>query len=301
MQIANKILKAATMKPITTLVLPVDKFSSWIFEQNKKFSSGTKFKEGKFRGKNVTSTVEFEFKGGLLEPIDKVLLLALITEKTNGNDVISAQRLFKTLGGSNHLSATFKERLLNSVRKLATTYIKINMTEIVNLCYKGNKTIIEGNLVHCNIITAEINHKISDSAIEILDSPLLKVAEIKRQIAHVPIYFLSKINCNENLIILNWYLLERIVKIVGSHSSSKKRVRKLNTTILLETLCQKCGFVGLDKYDLRRLRDNIRKILEHFVKIGLILEYKFLKINGKNHSIEISLNGVSISTEENKI
>lgn len=301
MQLPAKILKV-TMKQITELVIPTDKFSDWLFDQ-KKISNVTKMNEGNFKGKEVYSTITFKFGGGLLEPIDKAVLLALISERAAGNEIVSAQRLFETLGGSNHLTEDVKEWLLNSVRKLSDTYVKVNMTELVTAIYKGKKATIEGNLIHANIITAEINKKVTDSAIQLVgDSPVMQVADVKNQIARLPKNALSKVRGSMNQIILSWYLLERVAEIVGSHSSNrKKRVHKLQPVILFDTLCQKCGFVDLDKYDLRRLRDNIRKILEHFKQINLILDYEFTKVNGKIYSIEISVNGVTISTEENQI
>lgn len=289
MQTQNKILKTV-MKPITELVILTDKFSDWIFDQ-KKISDSTKMFEGVFKGKKISSTVTFKFGGGLLQQFDKSVLLALINERNAENEFVSIQRLFETLGGGNHLTSKMKTKLLKSVRKLMATIVKIDCVELVNLCYKGKKATIEGPLLHCNIITAKINSQVTDDVIQLVaDSPLLQVADIKNQIARLPSNFLPKIRSTENLIALNWFLLEQVAEIVGSNSRErKKRVHKLNCSILFDTLFNKCGFSDLDKIQKSRLRENIKNILEHFQNCGLIEDFKFTKENGEIRSIEIFL------------
>lgn len=294
MQPKNEITKTV-MKPITTLVLPIDRLSSWLFEQTK-IKDIVKMHEGKIRQQNIFSTVEFHFKGGLLLPFDKVVLLALITERQNGNTVVSVQRLFETLGGSNHLPQKMKEKLLASVRKLMVTFIKVECAEIATI-YKSTKKRVEGMLLPCNIVSAVINGKTTDSVIELhSDSPLLQIADFKSQILRLPVNFLAKVRANENLIILNWCLMERCGKIVGSYSPSgerKKRVRKLSTSILFDTLFNQCGFTNLDKIQKSRLRESIRIIMNHSKNCGLIDGFNFVKENGEFRSIEISLKHVA--------
>lgn len=304
MKKSDEIAKAL-MNPVAELVIPTDKFSDWLLDQDKPKIEITKSMfEGTFKGKEVSSTVTFKFGGGLLRQFDKSVLVALISEFRAGNKFASVQRLFETLGGGNHLTPKMKDKLLSSVRKLMTTYVKINMAEIVQKCYTGKKTtMIEGMLLPCKIETVEINGKITEGTIHLLgDSPLFQVADTKNQIARLPSKFLSKIRATENLITLHWFLLERVAEIVGSNSEDrKKRVRKLNTFILFETLCQKCGFINLGKIQKSRLRENVEKILEQFKICGLIENFNFVKKDEKIYSIEIFIVGGNLQNSDENL
>lgn len=278
------------MKPITELVLPIDKFSDWIFDQTK-ICDTTKMSEGVFKGKSISSRITFKFGGGLLVPFDKTVLLALNSEYNADNEFVSLQRLFETLGGGNHLTDKMKVELLKSVRKLMETYVKIDMTELVQNCYKSKITTVEGMLLPCKIVTTEINSKITEGTIHLLgNSPIFQVADIKKQIMRLPCNLISALplRSTESTISLAWFLLKRVGEIVGSNSAErKKRVHKLSTSILFETIFEKCGFTGLDKEKRRNLLNNIKKILEHFQNYKLIPSFEIIKKNGKNYSIEV--------------
>lgn len=289
MQTKNPILKAE-MKPIVELVLPIDKFSDWILDQTK-ICDTTKMSEGIFKGKPIFSRISFKFGGGLLVQFDKAVLLALISEYDVGNEFVSLQRLYETLGGSNHLTSNMKTQLSKSIEKLMNTFVDIDMGEIVDARYKGNQAKLKSMLLPCKLATAEIKGKITDGVIQLLGhSPLLDVADIKNQIARIPVKTISELplRSTEATISFAWYLLERISEIVGSNSSErKKRVHKLQTTILFATLYDKCGFTDLNRDQRQKLRKSMEIILEHFQNCGLINSFNFIKKNGKNYSIEI--------------
>jgi hypothetical protein len=290
MQTKNPIFKAE-MKPIVELILPIDKFSDWILDQTKIYDT-TKMSEGMFKGNPISSRITFKFGGGLLVQFDKAVLLALISEYDAGNEFVSFQRLFETLGGSNHLTSPIKTKLSKSIEKLMNTFVDIDMGEIVNARYKGNQAKLKSMLLPCKLATAEINSQITDGVIQLLGhSPLLDVADIKSQIARIPVKTISElpIRSTATAISLAWYLLERISEIVGSNSSErKKRVHKLQYTILFDTLYDKCGFTDLNRDQRQKLRKSMETILEHFQNCGLINSFNFIKKNGKNYSIEIS-------------
>lgn len=211
MQTKNPILKAE-MKPIVELVLPVDKFSDWILAQMKIYDT-TKMSEGMLKGKPISSRITFKFGGGLLVQFDKAVLLALICEQAAGNEVVSLQRLYETLGGSNHLTSPMKTKLSKSIEKLMNTFVDIDMGEIVDARYKGNQAKLKSMLLPCKLATVEINSQITDGVIQLLGhSPLLDVADIKSQIARIPVKTISELplRSTEATISLVWYLLERV-------------------------------------------------------------------------------------------
>jgi hypothetical protein len=287
---AKNFIEKTEMKPITELVLPIDKFSDWILDQTK-ICDTTKMSEGIFKGKPVSSRITFKFGASLLIQFDKAVLLALISEYDAGNEFVSFQRLFETLGGGNHLTPKMKAKLSKSIEKLMNTFVDIDMGEIVNARYKGNQAKLKSMLLPCKLATAEIKGKITDGVIQLLGhSPLLDVADIKSQIARIPVKIISELplRSTEATISLAWYLLERVTEIVGSNSSErKKRVHKLQTTILLTTLYTKCGFIELNRDQRQKLRKSIEIILEHFKNCSLITSFEFIKKNGINYSIEI--------------
>ena len=277
------------MNPVTELVLPVDKFSDWLFDQPR-INDIKKMSEGIFKGKEISSKVSFKFNAGLISQFDKAVLLGTISEQNAGNSFFSLQHLYQTLGGSNHLTPKMCARLSKSIEKLMNTAVEVDMSEIVESRYTGKQYKIKGMLLPCKIVTAEINGNIVKGAIQLIGNlPMFDVADIKNQIARQNAKLISELplRSTENTIQLSWFLLERVCEIVGSNSEKrKKRVHKLNTSILFETIFKKCGFTNLNRYQIRDLRETIKIILEHFKKCSLIHSFEFIKKGGRHYSIE---------------
>ncbi|MBQ7704014.1 MAG: hypothetical protein IJT73_01090 [Selenomonadaceae bacterium] len=60
-------------------------------------------------------------------------------------------------------------------------------------------------------------------------SILLTIAEMKQQLIHCnPDLLTAPVYYTVTAISIKWYLLERILKIKGSHSAESKHIQKLN-------------------------------------------------------------------------
>ena len=237
-----------------------------------------------------------------LSPTDKLILAVALSEQDAGYSFTTFDRIFHALGGGQRLSEApkMKEVIAESFRRLRITHLTVDLTALAqhSKIYQNSipdelnhkKKILEGVLLPTETLTTNINGKIVDGTIHFLGySILLKIANMKNQIAR----------CNQSLLAapvrstlqtlsLKGYLLERILKIKGSHDTKRnKRVRKLNNIILFDTVYKKCELDGNDSRRTTEYRKYISQILDHFVNRAFIKAYRFLKKNGKFYSIEI--------------
>ena len=237
-----------------------------------------------------------------LSPVDKLILSAALSEQDTGNFFTTYSRIFHAIGGGQRLSEApkIKEVIAESLLKLRVTHLKVDLTALAELYKqyqnsipkesKNKKNILEGVLLPTEILTTTINGKIVDGTIHFLGkSILLKVAEIKKQLARCEQNLLeAPVRTTEQTLCLKGYLLERILKIKGSHDEKRnKRVRKLSNFILFDTVYKKCGLDANNTSRTTEYRKTITQILDHFITRNFIKSYNFVKKNGKFYSIEI--------------
>lgn len=285
-------------KPATVITLPTDQLADFLvgtskLSDKKIFECKTRIKKnGKKSGvaTAIYSVVTLKIaEGGTFDRFDKIIILALGTLQNAGNEFISLRQLYKTLGGNDkYLTKTARKFLLERIDKLRLSEFKIDMTEYLNNCTKDKPKKIacskKTNILPCEVVTQKINNKITADVIRLLAPiPFFEIADVKDRIARQPLQLITDLglNATTTTITLSWYLLERVIKIVGSHNS--KRARNLNNSILFDTLFKDCGFTDFNrdkKYDIRK---TITKILTHFKDCGLINDFKFTE---NFHSIE---------------
>lgn len=239
-----------------------------------------------------------------IDPFDKLILSAAISEVASGNDVVSFSRLFHTIGGGRDMcdAPNIKNAIEESLSKLRRIEITANVTELTRQ-YKQyaeqldavpnakGQFILSGALLPSETICAVINGKVIDGAIHFLGKPvLLKIATMKGQIKRCnPDLLNVPIRATVQNLKLNYYLLERILKIKGSNDAKrKKRVHQLSNSILFDTVFSQCGLQDADKWQKQDFRKAISGILDHFVSEDFIDGYEFNKSGKKFHSISIN-------------
>ena len=240
-----------------------------------------------------------------LKPFDNAVFGAAVSEYNAGNEITTYGRIFHILGGGRDLrdAPSVQAAIADSLRKLRQTQITVDLTALVknrkykkyasklelNQQYKG-KIIIEGALLPTFSLSSVINgHLIEEGAIQFLDkSPLVKIAEMKGQITTIPqdLLDIPKLRCTVKTITLKTYLAERIVKSKGSNDKSRKHVCRLNKIILFDTIFSQLEIDDGEKWKKQDCRQNIKKILDHFVYKNFIKSYQFTIKNGKFYSIE---------------
>ena len=293
------------LKKIKEFVVPIDKLSSVIFDTDK---AGI---EGIVENRHLDILTPFSLKllkdnnGNdiLLDPLDKLIISAAVSEQLAGNYVISFSRLFHDIGGGDKLkfAPIVQASLINRISKLRRTEISVDLTDLlanfknyaetlgVNLNRNG-KIILTGAILPSETITAVINGRIIESAIHFLDSPIIfAIANMKNQIARFnPALLDVPIKTTEQTLKLRYYLLERILKTKGSLDPKRsKRVRKLSSSILFETIYRQCGLADATKRQKQECRNNVIEILNHLASENFIKNYEIVKQDATFYSISI--------------
>lgn len=301
----NQNIFKTKLKKIKEFVVPIDKLSSVIFDTDKEGI------EGIVENRHLDILTPFSLKllkdnNGNdipLDPIDKLIILVAISEQLAGNDVITFSRLFHDIGGGDKLThaPVIQAVLIDRISKLRRTEISVDLTALlakfknyaetlgVNPNPNG-KIILTGALLPSETITAVINGRIIEGAIHFLSSPVIfTIASMKNQIARFNPNLLDvPIKTTEQTLKLKFYLLERILKIKGSNDPKRnKRVRKLNNSILFETIYRQCGLSDAEEWQKQDARKNIVQILDHFVSQNFIKNYEIVKQDATFYSISI--------------
>lgn len=305
LQPPSKIPQIKLGEKISDLIMPIDKLSNVIVGIDSDEIEGILENRKSNVETSVTLTLPRDRNGNdiPINPTDKLIILACLSEKAAGNDIITLGRLFHDIGGGRDLvdAPKIKAAIIDSIRRLRITNLKVDLTDLIeqypkyaeSLGQKKNKNgrvILEGALIPSENITVEVNGKIAESAIHIIGTPILwRIAKMKNQLAHCEQELLNvPIRTTEQTLMLKGYLLERILKIKGSNDPKRnKRVRKLSNVILFNTIYQKCNLDGNDTRRTTEYRKTITQILNHFITRNFITDYKFIKKNGKFYSIEV--------------
>lgn len=290
--------------PTKELVICIDKMKKNICNPLKK-SKKRKIIEDKRSKTKTPLKINFSSDVEDVTAYDELILDVCISEQFKGNEYTTPAIIHRALGGSKtKLTTKDKDKILQSVRKLATTFIDFDITDV---CKKfgyndGKEYKYSGAILPCEYVTATINGWTDSAVIHFLrKTPLLDVATFKGQIATCDISLLDvpKIRNTDTILAIKGYLLRRILQIKGSHNPHKKHfcgknkegklnfrtAKKLKKIILFETLFQNCELSDADRFKQRDARTAISKILDHFKEKGVITEWHFVKKDGAYYSI----------------
>ena len=165
------------------------------------------------------------------------------------------------------------------------TQIKIDMSDTCEkMNYNGGKGFkITAPLLPCCYVEAEINGQAA-AAIKFYDeSPILKVARLKRQIITYENRLLDvpKQNNTPKVIELKNYVMQRITEI---------KFHKMTPTIVFDDVFSKCGILKDDTSTAKKQRHDARKTViaffEHLQKQGEISAFEVTKKGRKHYSIK---------------
>ncbi len=286
------------IKPAKEFIILSDKLKKTIFDVSQKDYENREIIESHkplvLSTLNIYSSTEFKDKP-YLTGFDEIIFDACISEQYAGNEFTTPAIIHRAFGGSKtKITSAEKARILNSIRKLATTFIDFDMSAA---CDKfnyndGKHFTYSGYLLPTEFISASVNGQIVANVIHFLrDSPLFDVAKIKKQIiaANNDLLSVPNTNTNENALIIKGYLFRRISIIKGSHSNKRsKRVKKLQPIILLDSLFEHCELINADRNRKSEYRNVIEKVMNHFKFLHFIKEWHFEKQGNKFYSIHFS-------------
>jgi len=295
--------------PSKKLVIAIDKMKQYIFKTGKPTLTPIIIEDKKTNTEtDLTVTLSDEFKEEKkLSAYDELILDICVSEQFAGNEYTTPAIIHRAMGGSKtKITAKDKEKIMWSVRKLATTYIDFDFTDTCKRFgyNNGEGYKYSGYLLPAEYITKTINGQVDSAVIHFLrDSPLLDVARMKNQFitCDVALLDVQNIRNTELVLKLKGYLLRRVLQIVGSRKPHKKhfagkkkdgkpihrQANKLADKILLDTIFEQCEISDADKWKKQDARNIISKIMNHFKEEGLISEWRFETKYGKFHAVKI--------------
>ena len=293
--------------PSRELVIATDKMKANVFDATNDNAERGILEDKKSKivtPLDIHFSTEFKDKNKLTA-FDELIFDVCISEQFKGNKLTTPAIIHRAMGGSKtNFTAKEKDKILQSVRKLATTFIDFDITKTCKqFNYNdGRGYKYNGYLLPCEYIAASINGWTDSAVIHFLrDSPLLDVARIKNQFATCDVALLDvpNIRNSELVLSLKGYLLRTVLKIIGSHKKHKKHFRgkgkdgkpffqqatKLQKIIKLDTLFEQCGLSDATNNRKSEYRKAIAKIMNHFQSQNLISEWHFEKKDGRFYSI----------------
>ena len=281
----NAILIPQTRQP-KQFVMTKDKITNKFFEGALPVGSrdvliGT---EGR-KSKKAVVSIDFEdlphvFISKTITPYDREVHDAIVSLYIDGeNEYITPLMIYRTMTGNPKAELTEKKAkdISDSVTKCSMTRIFIDSSEEAG-AFGMERAEYEGSLLFAEKIKGSHKGEISEW-IHILKTPILyQYADNKGQIARSPIELLNTpVNKNDEAIILQGYLLRRILAMQGS---------KLSRNIVYETVYKHLDISAASAGALRKkqtkVRDTVKKILNDWVSKKFIRTYKE---NKKGNSI----------------
>lgn len=296
--------KFLQLYPSKKFVIPIDKLKKDIFDTN---DNNTERDVVESERLDIVTPLDVRFSSlGRLNAFDELVFDVCMSEQYHGNNHTTLSIIHRAMGGSkSNFTAKEKEKILQSIRKLADTWIKFDCSD----CFKkfgyndGKSYKYEGYLLPLEFVMATVNGQLDSAVIHFLrKSPLLDVATMKGQIAttcDLSLLDIPRIRNTDLVLSVKGYLLRRIVQTIGSRQKHNahivgkkqgggyiyKRAIELPKVIKLDTLFSQCGLSDATKRQQQQARETIAKILNHFMTKGLITEWQFTKKDGKFYSI----------------
>ena len=296
-EVAEK--KKLQLFPSKNFVFLTDKLKKNIFDLTQKNYENREIIESKkpliLTALNIYFSTEFKNKP-YLTGYDQIIFDACISEQHHGNEFTTPAIIHRAIGGSKtKLTLAEQEKILNSVRKLATTFIDFDMSDVCeHFKYNEGKSFTySGYLLPAEFLSAYVNGQLSSAVIHFIqNSPLLDVAKMKKQLISCDNLLLEvpSTNINENILAVKGCLLRRILSIKGSHNPKRgKRVSKLCPVILFDSIFEQCELLDADRNRKSEYRNAVEKFLNHFKSCGLISDWHFEKKGNKFYSIHLKL------------
>lgn len=293
--------------PSKQIVIATDKLKKKIFDANYKDEESNVLEDKKL---NLITPLDVIFTGKdklkqNLTGFDELVFDICASEQFKGNEYTTPAIIHRAMGGSKtNFTAEQKDKILQSIKKLALTWIDFDCTKVFEkFGYNdGAKYKYEGHLLPSEIVTKTIGGQTDSAVIHFLrKTPLLDVAQMKGQIITCDVALLDVPSLRNTDLVLAFkgYLLRWILQIKGSYGKHKahlagktsdgkpyfKRNTKLQKIIKFDTLFEQCGLSDADKWQQQDARKIITKILEHFKAEGVISKWEFTKKDGKFYSI----------------
>ena len=243
----------------------------------------------------IVTRVSFAYKNvGIFAPkdgddkgftsLDKEVHDAVVSLYAAGNKVFSPAMVYRTMAGKNDSAFVPQEKLKEvtaSIYKCMSSLITIDASEEASIY--GLDAMYSQNLIYAKAVTLktkgwEVN------AFMLIDEPVLyKYSKLKRQVFSVPLRVLDTPPSKTNdVIVLQGYLV-RLVETLRITTAN------ISKTILYSTLYELLDSTNATKQKLLRIRTNVKAILDYWVEIGYISNYREVTQGRAKFSVELEV------------
>ena len=265
---------------------PVDKVTRSVFDRRKNSAfyenPEIRVKVGTKGGKPVLSIISInisELKNVtisndvMLNPYNRAIHNIAVSLYNAGNTHITPSLIYHTINGGRRekeVPEQVRQDIMDSMRKLMLTFIKIDATEEAK-AFGFDKLTFEGYLMPVKLVTALINGQEVESFKFLDEPPLYTYASKKKQISRCDIGLLAAdISMTPENIVIRDYLLEQILTMQNTHN-------KRNNVILYDTLYEYLGVEAPNNNALKQkrlgIREKVKTILNAWVKAKFITGY----------------------------
>ena len=228
-----------------------------------------------------------------ITPYDREIHNAVATLASAGNEFINPSMIFQLISGNSgntNISPETRKEILRSIDKMMVTLVTIDASaEVGTHMITKHTGIYKGPLIPAERVEImELNgQKVTDCIHLLKNPPLYDYARDKNQIGSIDIKMLDTplSNTKENIEIKG-YLLRRIASIKNSKSN-------MSDTIRYDTLYKYLQIKAPNKNALYRqyqeVRNKVKKLLDFWIKMGLISSYREEKEGKSIAKVTISI------------
>lgn len=201
-----------------------------------------------------------------LEPYDKRVYVAAAACYNTIGPYFTYQQLYRAMGFKGRAGKQDKEKLDESLTKMATARITIDNTDEARR-YNYDKFVYDGMLLPMERVRAMVGGKVTEAVIHpFRELPMLTFARQRKQITTIPVNVLdSPLSMTPENLRLEDYFIERISKMKRKGSKTSKRM-------LFETVFEKVGIHT--RKQRQRALGKINKLLEHYKTCRFIDGYQ---------------------------
>lgn len=201
-----------------------------------------------------------------LTPFDKRVYIAVSALYNAGNNIITLSQIYYAMGNTGRPGQRDLTKINDAITKMKHAEITLDSSGEAEKIKNYKKFVYDGDLLPMERLTAVVNGKVTEGAINLFrEPPLMSFAKERKQVTTLDIKLLqSPISKTDANLLIDDYLLERINK--------EKRSNKKSCTILLETLYQYANITT--KKQKQRAPEKIEKYLKYYREAGLFKNYK---------------------------
>lgn len=227
---------------------------------------------------------------------DREVCFACIAEQTAGNKFTTVDAIYRNMTGDTQRRRPTEqmiERIKDSLSKLTFSEVVIDLTEV---CIKygfrkpGSVVILHSAIVPGQYTVDKVNGQTSIVVEFYKPSPLFAAAEIKnyqiltydKKLLNVPI------RNTPDIITVKAYILRRVLEIIAHN---------MIPTITFDDVFEKNNLSLVEPKQKMRLRNNICKMFDFWIKEKLITSYK---VNKDGH-LPISISFSYFVPKDNKV